>query len=525
MNDSIQIDPQTIEEQLHRILSSPEFKASSRQKKFLQFVTERVLEGRTSEIKGYTIATEVFGREENFDPKLDPIVSVEARRLRRALDHYYLVAGVKDPLRIDIPRGAYVPTFTEQSGNTVDAYSHDLPSAGDRFEGSWPKLLILPFDNLTGDADNDYLAAGLTSELAHELARFQEIRVLMARPEKLLSIAAHNVARFALSGSFRKDEKHVKVTVHLEDTSNNIQIWSDAYQSDFSASRIIAFQERIAQEIAVKTFGEQGVISKVLSPESRNIPPKHLKTYEAILRFYDHRHAPTNESFQSALEALEYAATIEPECDHVWGMLGLLYGQTYALEFPGFESAQEKALAYCKKGVQINPANQRNRGHLAMVLLFNDDVAAAREEIERALALNPNSLFIIDWLGYLLTLLGDWDRGPDMIKRIMQFNPYYHPVCHYGLWVDWVRQEDYERAYRETFNFRKSWTFWNPMMRAVPLGQLGRIAEGKQAVEQLLALKPDFTSRGRKLIKHYIKFDDIVEKIIEGLGKTGLDVK
>jgi adenylate cyclase len=63
------------------------------------------------------------------------------------------------------------------------------------------------------------------------------------------------------------------------------------------------------------------------------------------------------------------------------------------------------------------------------------------------------------------------------------------------------------------------------MMRTVPLGQLGRIAEGKQAVEQLLALKPDFPSRGRTLIKRYIKFDDIVEKMIAGLAKVGLGVE
>ena len=525
MNDSIQIDPQTIEEQLHRILSSLEFKASPRQKKFLQFVIERVLAGRTSEIKGYTIATEVFGRKDDFDPKLDPIVSVEARRLRRALDHYYLAAGVRDPLRIGIPKGAYVPTFTKQSGKTGDANLNDSPSVEARFEGSWPTLLIMPLENLTGDANQAYLAVGLTRELAHELARFQEIRVLMARPERLLSNPAHNVARFALSGSVRKDETCVKVTVHLQDALNGLQIWSDAYQSDLAAARIIAFQEKIAQEIAVKMVGEHGVISKALFPESRNIPPKHLKTYEAILRFYDHRQAPTNASFQSAMEALEYAATIEPECGHVWAMLGLLYGQAYALEFTGFESALEKAIAYCKKGVLINPANQRTRGHLALVWLFNDDVAAAREEIERALATNPNSLFILDWLGYVLTLVGDWDRGPAMIKMIMQRNPYYHPVSHCGLWVDWVRQEDYERAYRETINFRKTWTFWTPMMRAISLGQLGRVVEGKLAVERLLALKPDFASRGRKLIKHYIKFDDIAEKMIEGLAKVGLDVE
>jgi adenylate cyclase len=524
MNANIDLDPQTIEDQLHIILFSPEFKATPRQKKFLQFVTERFLAGRANEIKGYTIATEVFGRKDDFDPKLDPIVSVEARRLRRALEHYYLVAGMRDPLRIDIPKGAYVPTFTEQSANTVNANPQDPSSAGTGFEGLWPTLLILPFQNLNGDSELDYLAVGFTTELAYELTRYQEIRVLMARPERLLNDAAQNVARFSLNGSLRKDETSVKVTVNLEDTLNNIQIWSDAFQSDFAAARVIAFQEKIAQEIAVKTVGERGVISKALSAESRNIPPKRLKTYQAILRFYDHRQAPTPASFQRALEALEYAVTIEPECGQVWSMLGLLYGMNYALDFTGFEGALDKAAAYCQKGAQINLDNQHARFFLAVIRLFNDDVAAAKDEVERALALNPNSLFILDWVGYILTLIGEWDRGPAMIRKVMRLNPYYHPTAHYALWVDWVRQEDYERAYRETFNFIQSWTFWNPMMRAVPLGQLGRIAEGKQAVEQLLTLKPNFPGRGRMLIKRYIKFDDIVEKMIAGLAKVGLDV-
>ena len=86
-------DPKAIKEQLHRILSSPEFDATDRQKKFLRFITQMFLEGRAGEIKGYTVATEVFKRNTDFDPSTDPIVSVEARRLRRSLEHYYLTAG------------------------------------------------------------------------------------------------------------------------------------------------------------------------------------------------------------------------------------------------------------------------------------------------------------------------------------------------------------------------------------------------------------------------------------------------
>ena len=90
---------------------STEFRASGKQRKFLSFVVDETLEGRASQLKGYTIAVEVYGRTDEFDPQVDPIVRVEAGRLRRALEHYYLTAGIKDPVRIKIPIGGYVPTF------------------------------------------------------------------------------------------------------------------------------------------------------------------------------------------------------------------------------------------------------------------------------------------------------------------------------------------------------------------------------------------------------------------------------
>ncbi len=100
-----------IRQQINRILTSPEFTATDVQKSFLTFVVETVLAGRSHEIKGYTVATQVFGRGEDFNQATDPIVSIQANKLRRALERYYLVAGQNDPVRIDIPKGSYVPHF------------------------------------------------------------------------------------------------------------------------------------------------------------------------------------------------------------------------------------------------------------------------------------------------------------------------------------------------------------------------------------------------------------------------------
>ena len=103
--------PEQIRNALARILSSEGFSASARNRKLLNYVVGETLAGRSDRIKAYTLATVVFERGPDFDPQLDPVVRLEASRLRRALEHYYLTAGKDDPVRIDIPKGSYIPSF------------------------------------------------------------------------------------------------------------------------------------------------------------------------------------------------------------------------------------------------------------------------------------------------------------------------------------------------------------------------------------------------------------------------------
>lgn len=100
-----------IQAQLERIIASSAFDASRRNRAFLRFIVEETLAGRADRIKAYTIATSALGRDEAFDPQSDPIVRIEASRLRRSLERYYLLAGQDDPIRIDIPKWGYVPAF------------------------------------------------------------------------------------------------------------------------------------------------------------------------------------------------------------------------------------------------------------------------------------------------------------------------------------------------------------------------------------------------------------------------------
>jgi hypothetical protein len=109
--DDRQPSHRVVRAQLERILASAEFVPPDRLKSLLRFVVEETLAGRAERLKAYTIAVHVFGRDEDFDPQSDPVVRMEAGKLRRRLERYYLGAGGRDPIRIEIPKGTYAPTF------------------------------------------------------------------------------------------------------------------------------------------------------------------------------------------------------------------------------------------------------------------------------------------------------------------------------------------------------------------------------------------------------------------------------
>jgi hypothetical protein len=107
------IRPEQIRAQLNRILASAAFDQADRARDFLSFVVTASLEGRASEIKEFVIAVEALGRTTSFDPKSDPIVRVEAGRLRNRLKTYYDSEGAQDTILITLPKGGYIPEFAK----------------------------------------------------------------------------------------------------------------------------------------------------------------------------------------------------------------------------------------------------------------------------------------------------------------------------------------------------------------------------------------------------------------------------
>ena len=529
MVDDNKPTPEAIKAQLEQILQNAEFRGSEKQRNFLRFIVDETLEGRQSEIKGYTLAVSVYGRSESFDPQIDPIVRVEAGRLRRALEHYYLTAGKNDPVRITIPKGGYLPFFqaVQVPPSAIETPIRDrdnsrLPSG--------PSIAVLPLLNLTGEKDQDYFADGLTEELTGELARFQEFKVIAS--QSTMRFKGSNVdpkeagkdlgVRFLLTGSVRKDSKKIKVTVRLIDTSTAVRIWGKDFKHDLTAADLIAMQENIARQAAGVIGDQYGLISRRLSKESRKKVPAELRVYDAVLRFYQYEAELTPEAFEKALAALEQAVETDPEYGLAWAMLGHLHADNYALEFCRIEAPLDKALTYARKGVALEAESQFARDALALVYFHQGDAARFLEQVEQTIQLNPNAPYVVGVAGWHMALCGSWDRGLALLKKGMQLNPYHPGWFHLAPFMYYYQRNEYENAFAAALKFNYPGFFWDPLMRAAALGQMERAYEAKTAVGELLKLIPDFANSGPRLIGRYVKVDGLVDKVMTGLQKAGL---
>ena len=514
------IPPAAVRDELDRILMNPEFQATDKMRDFLRFVVEETLAGRAHQLKGFTIATAVYRRDADFDPAHDPVVRIQAGRLRRALERYYLVAGGKDTIHIDIPKGAYVPVF---SMGPVDI-TNDEASSGDRCVETWPTILVRPFKVLSSASDLEYLGDGLAVELCLELGRCHDLHVLIPRGQPPDNEPADHNARFEVCGSIRGNGKRAKIVVQLIDIPTNQQVWVESFELPFDTDDVIRFEEEAANAVCAQIASYHGILPQTLSKESVNRPVSDLTTYQAILKAYAYDLAMTPESFAAAFEALEAAIIKDPACGLVHGTLALMYADNIALEY--FDPAKtpfDDALHLAQTSVQLEPNNQINRIALARLRMLNDELDAAVSEIDAALNLNPGSVYFMDVIGMWLALLGEWERGIALIDKAVRLNPFYRVYVHFATWLNHFRLGAYELAYAETERLLGSGDFWDPLSRATTLGHLGRIEEGRDALAEALTLKPDLPDRARIVIGHGVKDEETAERVYAGLKLVGLN--
>ena len=412
--------PSAVREQLEKILAHRLFVRSARMTRFLRFAVDHSLSGHASELKEYVIGVEVFDRSAEYDPRVDPIVRVEARRLRSKLKAYYESDGAADPVIIEFLSGGYAPRIRERAHAPAPAAA-PVPGPG---AGA---VVVLPFADLSLKPGNQYFSDGLTEELIHVLTKVAGLRVvawttaarLRERQHDLAAIREQIDAAFVLTGSARIAGPSLRVRAQLIDTTTGVYLWSETF--DRRLHDVFAIQEEIARAI-VRTLRPQllpsAAGSLVRSPAAINAYDHYLKG-----RYYWHRRTP--EDLERSIEYFRAALDLDPACG--LAQTGLADAYTLLVDYGLMSPADgmPKAREAATQAIAIDPGSAEGYSSLALIRgLYDWQWKESEALYRRAIELNPGYATAHHWLAIdCHAVLGNLDQAAAGLETARQLDP------------------------------------------------------------------------------------------------------
>lgn len=569
--------------ELERILSDPSVQASQRRRAFLRFIVEETLAGRGDRLKGYTVAVAVFGRDESFDSQTDPVVRLEARRLRRDLDSYYVDAGSRNAVRISIPKGSYVPHFewqeASQPGAAVgeqQAMGFGEPSAStastlvDTMAGAFrtaprklltaamvtavfiiatvgwilmagkepsttddtvrePAVVVLPFEALSSTEDSRHLASGISQELIGNLMRFPGFR-LYTLPISFESDAAAEPVElgrglgvaYVVNGTVNADGREIRVTAQLFDATSGQVLWTETYDRPLTPNALIGIQRDLAGEIATVLGQPYGVLNSDLDFRATSAAVSTMQSYVCVLRAYDYRRTFSREAFDPVLGCLEETVRRDPDYSDAWAMLGLLRMDAGRIGYVGYgdmEIEYEQALRAASQAVHLAPESVLGLKTLAAVNHYLGRYDESERLARRALELNPYDPETMAQLGWRLAVRGDFEEGIPILKRAIERTVNPPGWYFHLIAVDHYLKGDYARMLRVAQRSAIDGRGVSQALIAIAAAELGNPHVTREALSKM-SVSESFAGDPAAYLRRHGATDVITNALMGGLRKA-----
>lgn len=413
--------------------------------RFLRLTVERALAGQSGELKEYLIGVEVFDRKASYDPRVDPIVRVEARRLRSKLKAYYEGDGSADRVLIEFLSGTYAPRLALRD-----------PSAPPRETVDGKTVAVLPFADLGLKGQNQYFSDGLTEELIHALTKVPRLRVvawntaaqLRGRQDDLRSLREQLQVDAVLTGSVRIAGGSLRVRAQLIDTASGVYLWSETFERHMQD--VFSIQEEIALAI-VRTLRVQlaGEGEGTFLARGRST----IGSYDYYLkgRYYWHRRSP--EDLRRSVEYFEAAIA----ADHTYApaLAGLADAYTLLVDYGLLHPADgiPKAKAAAERAIELDSRLAEAYASLAIIRSLHDwEWMESLGLYQRAIALNPGYATAHHWLGLdWYALNGRFEEAMTHMEIAHQLDPLSSIIREGVAFVHFLagRQEEAVRGYLE----------------------------------------------------------------------------
>lgn len=429
-----------------------------------------------------------------------------------------LYATCRDTLKKELNTTPDLSTESLYRDILIDRPAQSRPSKQFESTPDRPSIAILPFSNLSSDADLDHLCEGLAEDIITGLGRFRLLFVVDRYSSSMIAKQETDIAEIGkrlgvahlVQGSLQRHGDRVRITVRLLDAATRAQLWGEAYDHPFS--ELVSVPDAITGAL-VSTL--QGQVESALVEQGRRKPK--MAAYDCVLRGIKHLRGYAPGDNERAIELFQQAMELDPDY-----ALARAYRGFADIVAHNYDHAPPEILRYglnmASAAVAMDPHNGRCQWLLGLVHFYCGDREEEERHNQRALALNPNDANALTSAGAILARHGRYEEAIDRVREAMRLNP-YHPEWY---WVSlgniFYLARRYEDAL-ESFKHRSGPGYWLLARIAACYGQLGRMEQARAAAAEVMRLKPDFaTSKLR--YPNWAASD--VERVREGMRKAGL---
>lgn len=538
------VEERDIEAALANLLNAPSTGISDRGRRFLRYVVEKTLAGKSAQVKAYTIAIDVFGRGADFDPAKDAVVRNEATRLRSALALYYAIDGAAESVAIHLPVGGYVPRFerrhakaAETSGRNetlVRAGLQPMPAPARPEEGRQrpehkiPIIVVRPAAGTElGEASRRMIRSVIAA-----LVPYHGLRIAGLEPSRSLQelVASLRPGRegsiYVLDIAADVEERTLRCQWILSEYRSGLILASREEVEATEASSMMAAEKAIGETVASAIGQRWGIINV---NERKLHPDKHQDAYSCVVHAVAHLSTLDDAEQKDIRKCLEAAVREEPFYSDAWAMLAYVHmNEIRSLYAHPAESGRilQEALDMADEAVRTAPHSALAHSMRSTALFALGKFEEFEKAGRRAIALNPGSGEHQLMLGNRLYFMGRYEEGAELVQ-IANAREHYHPALSYTIPImELYRQRDYEGALRlaSNLNIDNDKYYLMHVILAAVCGQLGLAVRAEKHLSVLRRLRPNYAAEFYFDWRARCVPEDYIAHLVEGLEKAGFAV-
>ncbi len=393
-----------------------------------------------------------------------------------------------------------------------------------------PRVAVLPLKTGEVDPEIESFADGMTEEITAGLSQFRHLLVISASVAASLEgnadvreVGKELDARFILDGSVRRAGSSMRVSLQLLDAATGAHLWAERFDRDLGVD-LFAVQDELADRIVATIADPFGVLTRSLGDLVKAKPIDSLTAHEGVLLAFAHWERELLDTHAKTRTVLEQAVRREPNHADALACLSRLYLDEHKFSFNVQPNSLDRALEVAQRAVEADATSTLAFFALAEAHYFRREANAFRSAADRAISLNPRNTYTAGQLAYFIAISGEWERGREIAREVMQLNPHHAPALHYVFVDDHYFKGEYEQALEIAEQMRMPGHFYVQEVLAAINGQLGRREEARKHLERFVELAPDVARNIRAEHSKWYHSEELVELRLEGLRKAGLDV-